>query len=35
METKGLDLVFERLNDLLNTKPLTVLEAPDAVLVYD
>ena len=35
LETKGLDLPFERLNDMLNAKPLTVQDAVDAVLVYD
>jgi len=34
LETKDLDLPFEKLNNLLNAKPLTVEDAVDAVLVY-
>ena len=34
LETKGLDLPFERLSDMLNAKPLTVQDAVDAVLIY-
>ena len=35
LETRGLDLPFHRLNDMLNAKPLAVQDAVDAVLVYD
>jgi hypothetical protein len=35
IDTEGLDLAFEILNDMLNAKPLPVQDAVDAVLVYD
>lgn len=35
LETNGLDLPFEKLNNLLNAGPLNLQDAVDAVLIYD